>query len=77
MLGKKVPYGSQYNNKINFPAKKKEMTLYAHPDMHFCEKKNKEYISKEAKIRRDTVHIFGVDFFSEGELMDFFKEFRP
>lgn len=75
--GKRVHYGSQFINKTSFQNKKKEMTLYAHPDVHFCEKKNKEYISKEAKLRRDAVHIFGVDFFSESDLLDFFKEFRP
>ena len=76
-LGKRVHYGSQFNNKTSFQNKKKEMTLYAHPDVHFCERKNKEYIPKEAKMRRDAVHIFGVDFFSESDLLDFFKEFRP
>jgi len=75
--GKRVHYGSQFSNKTSFQNKKKEMTLYAHPDVHFCEKKNKEYIPKEAKLRPDCVHIFGVDFFSENDLMEFFKEFHP
>lgn len=76
-MGKRVHYGSQFNTKVSFQNKKKELVLFPHPEVHFCERKNKEYIPKDVKVRRDTIHIFGVDFFSEGDLLDFFKEFNP
>jgi hypothetical protein len=76
-MGKRVHYGAQFNTKVSFQNKKKEITLFPHPEVHFCERKNKEYIPKDVQVRRDTIHIFGVDFFSEGDLMDFFKEFNP
>jgi hypothetical protein len=75
--GKRCPYGQQHPNKSPYQNKKKEMTYYPHPDFHFCEKKNKEYIPKEAKLRKDTIHVFGVDFFSEEDLKEFFKGFCP
>lgn len=74
--GKRVHYGSQFSNKQPFTNKKKEQTLYPHPDIHFCERRNQDF-GKDLKTRKDTVHIYGVDFFSEPELMDFFKEFSP
>lgn len=56
---------------------KKDFTFYAHPDVHFCEKRCRDEFPEDVEIRKDTLHVFGVDFFSEAEINNFFKDFTP
>jgi hypothetical protein len=56
---------------------KKEQAFFLHPDVHFCEKKNREELPDDVEIRNTTLHCFGVDFFSQDEIMEFFANFNP
>jgi len=81
---KRFNYNS-YNNRQQYAPKRRDTPLFPHPEgiytespqVHFCEKKGRDMLSPNPVLRKEALHIFGVDFFSEKEISDFFGEFNP
>jgi len=45
--------------------------------VHFCDKKDRSALSENPTVRSEALHVFGVDFFSEKEILEYFSEGNP
>lgn len=77
-----VPRRTTYHQKQNFqaqkfPNKKNEVSYFPHPEVHFCNMSNRDELAEDVELRNNTIHLFGVDFFNENEIMGFFENFNP
>jgi hypothetical protein len=45
--------------------------------VHFCDKKDRSALGENPTVRSEALHVFGVDFFGEKEILEYFSEGNP